>query len=501
MAAELSLSELRKELTSLNTPKERLAACVERQEFEALLTEMRAAKPAEAQQPASAAATTTTAAPTSSTTAAPTTTTPAAAGGQPAPLPQAKNEGWSFTNIFIGIFIAFQAAQFLGLVGGGGAFDESVPVSDAAFLAGNVSEVRTHTEFKDMLGYHRDKTGLPVVVDFYSRSCGPCVSIAPTFHSLAKEMAGKAVMVQVDTSRNYETSRECNVRAMPTFSFYLNGKLLDNFAGADTRRLRQTTASAVRDAERLGTFVGREIGAEELQAFYAEHDASKAADAPRIAAEYANATAKLVRRLRQKYSAEPATRAAPNVTVAAPPPPSSSSSSGGGGLAGASADDLRAELRRRDAAAAAAAEAALGAAAPPHTSAAAPAEVVVLGGGPAGLAAALYAARAGLKPVLIAPVVGGQLQGKGVDVENFPGVPSGSGVEIVRTMRAQCAAFGARGVDDLASAVDLSARPFRVTLNATADVVHARAIIVATGADARWLGAPGEYEYLSLIHI
>ena len=119
----------------------------------------------------------------------------------------------------------------------------------------------------------------------------------------------------------------------------------------------------------------------------------------------------------------------------------------------------------------------------------------MLGGGPAGLAAALYAARAGLKPVLIAPVVGGQLQGKGVDVENFPGVPGGSGVEIVRTMRAQCAAFGARGVDDLASAVDLSARPFRVTLNATADVVHARAIIVATGADARWLGAPGEYEY------
>ena len=400
MAAELTLSELRRELKSLNPPPDRLAACVERQEFEALLTEMRAAAPA------AAAAT---AAPTT-TTAAPTTTTPAAAGGQPAPLPQAKNEGWSFTNIFIGIFIAFQAAQFLGLVGGGGAFDESVPVSDAAFLAGNVSEVRTHTEFKDMLGYHRDKTGLPVVVDFYSRSCGPCVSIAPTFHSLAKEMAGKAVMVQVDTSRNYETSRECNVRAMPTFSFYLNGKLLDNFAGADTRRLRQTTASAVRDAERLGTFVGREIGAEELQAFYAEHDASKAADAPRIAAEYANATAKLVRRLRQKYSAQPATRAAPNVTVAAPaPPPSSSSSSGGGGggLAGASADDLRAELRRRDAAAAAEAEAALGAAAPPHTSAAAPAEVVVLGGGPAGLAAALYAARAGLKPVLIAPVVGG----------------------------------------------------------------------------------------------
>ena len=174
MAAELTLSELRRELKLLNPPPERLAACVERQEFEALLTEMRAAPPA--QQPAPAAATTTT--------AAPTTTTPAAAGGQPAPLPQApKNEGWSFTNIFIGIFVAFQAAQFLGLVGGGGAFDESVPVSDAAFLAGNVSEVRTHTEFKDMLGYHRDKTGLPVVVDFYSRSCGPCVSIAPTTYA------------------------------------------------------------------------------------------------------------------------------------------------------------------------------------------------------------------------------------------------------------------------------------------------------------------------------
>ena len=70
MAAELTLSELRRELKSLNPPPERLAACVERQEFEALLTEMRAAP--SAQQPAPAAATTTT--------AAPTTTTPAAAG-------------------------------------------------------------------------------------------------------------------------------------------------------------------------------------------------------------------------------------------------------------------------------------------------------------------------------------------------------------------------------------------------------------------------------------
>ena len=172
MAAELTLSELRRELKSLNPPPERLAACVERQEFEALL-QMRAAP--SAQQPAPAAATTTT--------AAPTTTTPAAAGGQPAPLPQAKNEGWSFTNIFIGIFIAFQAAQFLGLVGGGGAFDESVPVSDAAFLAGNVSEVRTHTEFKDMLGYHRDKTGCPSS-STSSRSCGrACRSRRPSTRS------------------------------------------------------------------------------------------------------------------------------------------------------------------------------------------------------------------------------------------------------------------------------------------------------------------------------
>ena len=329
-------------------------------------------------------------------------------------------------------------------MGGGGAFDESVQVSDAAFLAGNVSEVRTHTEFKDMLGYHRDKTGLPVVVDFYSRSCGPCVSIAPTFHSLAKEMAGKAVMVQVDTSRNYETSRECNVRAMPTFSFYLNGKLLDNFAGADTRRLRQTTASAVRDAERLGTFVGREIGAEELQAFYAEHDASKAADAPRIAAEYANATAKLVRRLRQKTSAEPATRAAPNVTVAAPPPPPSSSSSSaaaawrvrapttfGPSCGGAT---RRPPPRRRRLSA------------PPRRHTPPP---------PRPLRSSCSAAalpgwrrrctpRApASRPCSSRPWWAASCRAR-ASTWRRPGVP-GSGVEIVRTMRAQCAAFGARG--------------------------------------------------------
>jgi thioredoxin reductase (NADPH) len=118
-------------------------------------------------------------------------------------------------------------------------------------------------------------------------------------------------------------------------------------------------------------------------------------------------------------------------------------------------------------------------------------ELIIIGGGPAGYTAALYAARANLNPLVIEGFNwGGQLMITS-DVENYPGYPDGVlGPEMMAEFRRQAERFGADFVTDDVTEVDFSERPFRITVHK--DEYRARAVVVATGASARWLGLPGE---------
>jgi thioredoxin reductase (NADPH) len=117
--------------------------------------------------------------------------------------------------------------------------------------------------------------------------------------------------------------------------------------------------------------------------------------------------------------------------------------------------------------------------------------VVILGSGPAGYTAALYAARANLKPLVLKGLeAGGQLM-LTTDVENYPGFPDGiMGPELMEAMEKQAARFEAEIVAQSATRVDLSERPFRVW--AGDQEWLADTVIVATGATAKWLDVPGE---------
>ena len=120
--------------------------------------------------------------------------------------------------------------------------------------------------------------------------------------------------------------------------------------------------------------------------------------------------------------------------------------------------------------------------------------LVIIGSGSAGLTAAIYSARANLAPLVLAgPQPGGQLTIT-TEVENFPGFPKGvQGPELMRAMREQAERFGAEVIEASAESLDLAIEPKRIT--AGERMIEARAVIIATGASARWLGIPSEKQY------
>ncbi len=121
--------------------------------------------------------------------------------------------------------------------------------------------------------------------------------------------------------------------------------------------------------------------------------------------------------------------------------------------------------------------------------------VVIIGSGCAGHTAALYTARANLKPlVLEGHEPGGQLSLTTL-VENFPGFPEGiQGPELIENMRKQASRFGAEYKHGHVTSVDLSENPFK--LHVSHEVIHTRTLIVASGASARWLGLPHEQQLI-----
>jgi len=118
--------------------------------------------------------------------------------------------------------------------------------------------------------------------------------------------------------------------------------------------------------------------------------------------------------------------------------------------------------------------------------------VVIIGSGPAGLTAALYAARANLSPLLIdGSEPGGQLT-LTTEVENYPGFPKGiMGPQLIQDMRAQAERFGTTFRSGHITQVDLTKRPFQLTVDGE-DTIEAMTLIISTGASANLLGLPSE---------
>jgi len=374
-----------------------------------------------------------------------------------------------------------------------------------------VRHIRSTQEFDRVLEKHAS-TGLPVIVDFYSDGCGPCRQMAPIFRKVAKETENKAVFIKVDTNQMHELSSRYQVRSLPTFKMFYMGKEVNQFSGASEQQLRQITDALIDRSKRENV----KLTIESLTSYYQKHDSSKSSEGiQELISKCADMTplkqnklkecvgaaaSQLARKLKKKYAEAPSLDKRFTEEEQTTPPQSESSSKSSSGskdapnLQFATKEELEEEIARR-------LEAEMDEREDEdddddfensYVPGEWPERVTIIGGGPAGISAAIYAARAGLEPVIVAPPMGGQLQGKGVEVENYPGMSNVTGPAVVAMMRQQAASFGAKFETETVLSIDVTKRPFRVITNSS--VIETHSIIVATGAESNWLGVKGEYE-------
>jgi len=121
---------------------------------------------------------------------------------------------------------------------------------------------------------------------------------------------------------------------------------------------------------------------------------------------------------------------------------------------------------------------------------------IIIGSGPAGYTAAIYAGRANLSPVLYEGMMSGGQLTMTADIENFPGYPNGiSGFGLMEDLKKQALRFGVDIRRGVATAADLSAAPYKITIDGET-VVETETLIIATGATAKYLGLPDEHKYM-----
>jgi thioredoxin-disulfide reductase len=122
-------------------------------------------------------------------------------------------------------------------------------------------------------------------------------------------------------------------------------------------------------------------------------------------------------------------------------------------------------------------------------------ELVIIGGGPAGITAGIYAGRRRIKTLLIAKAFGGQMARKSVAIENYPGLESISGIDLIKKMVDQLKANGVEVLSEEVTKVQKEGSEFTIKTE-SGEEIESSAIIVATGADPRPLNVPGEKEYI-----